>query len=264
MKKSPILSVILLLSAAFIALPLQAQTNPVSTGSAGHFEGLKGLHARGTASSAGQGYGAQIISDNYRGMYARGGSIGWYDAYFGGSSGISTSAVVTRLTATQSLVVNLGESPIEPGDLVAMAGMAPSPENGQAMMLGVAKLDASNQNAVIGVARQAVLNKTVTLEDGSKHVDFQPTTGSIESKNYLVIVTGGLAPAVNISSLAMLTKGRIGDKIALAGQADGELAVALSSEVSRSPYQAPAIVIGKMAGPVDETNGTVPVFIDID
>lgn len=38
----------------------------------------------------------------------------------------------------------------------------------------------------------------------SEYVDFQQTAGSIEPKKYLVIVTGGLAPAVNLSSLALV------------------------------------------------------------
>lgn len=314
MKNGQIVSVLSLLAAAFIAMPLQAQNasgyagyfsssegigvygyssgdrsapNLLAPGvsgeskygvgvygrgdtsnsynynnEGGYFEGGRGIYARGTGLSSGQGYGARIFSTNYRGMYVEGGT-GYFDAYFGGDAGISVGAVVNRAAATHSLVVNLGASPIEPGDLVAMAGIAPSPENGQPM-LGVAKLDASNQNAVIGVAKLAILNQTVVLDDGSEHVDFQSSTGSIEPNNYLVIVTGGLAPAVNLSSLALLAKGEIGDKIALSGQTNGEVALALSSAASRSPYQAPAIVIGRMAGAIDEINRTIPMFIDID
>lgn len=225
----------------------------------GYFEGGKGLYARGTDPVAQQGYGARIYSNNYRGMYAQGGS-GWFDGYFGGDAGISTNGVVDRAARTQSLVVNLGTSPIEPGDLVAMAGVASSPDNGQAM-LGVAKLDASNQHAVIGVAQQAVLSRTVSMHDGSEYVDFQPTTGSSEANGYLVIVTGGLAPAVNLTSLTLLSKGKIGDKIALSSQPDNEVALTLSNN---SIYPTDAIVIGKMAGAINETNGTIPMFIDID
>ncbi len=228
----------------------------------GYFEGGKGLYARGMDPANQDGYGARIYSDNYRGMYVAG-SSGYFDAYFGGNSGINTSSVVTRLTVTQSLVVNLGESPIEPGDLVAMVGITPSVEDGQPM-LGVAKLDAGNQNAVIGVAKQAILNKIVTMEGGNEYVDFQPTSGSIAPENYLVIVTAGLAPAVNLNSLAFLSEGKVGDKIAIATQIDGEIAFALNSDAGRSSYQANAIVIGKMAGAIDETNGTIPMFIDID
>ena len=218
----------------------------------GYFEGGKGLYALGTDSIAEQGYGARIFSSQYRGMYVQGAS-GWFDGYFGGNSGISTNGVTNRAAATQSLVVNLGTTTIEPGDLVAMVGITASPENGQPM-LGVAKVDATNRNAVIGVAKLAFSAQTIVLEDGSTHVDFAPDAGIIAPNSYLVIITDGLAPAVNLSSLALMADGQIGDKIALA--TNGEMGLSFS--------EADGIVLGRMAGAVDETSGTVPMFINID
>ncbi|MGB0132391.1 hypothetical protein [Dokdonella sp.] len=228
----------------------------------GYFEGGKGIYARGTDSAGSSGYGARIFSTNYRGMFVQGGSA-FFDAYFGGTAGISTAGIVDRLAATQSLVVNMGTSPIEPGDLVAMTGVVPSLESGQAM-LGVAKVNASNLNAVIGVAKQSVQNRLVSFEDGSEHVDFQPTTGRADPENYLVVITGGLAPAVNLSNLALVSDGKIGERISLGAKTDGELALVLNREISRSPYRASAITIGKVAGAIDEISGTIPMFIDID
>ena len=154
----------------------------------GYFEGGKGLYAYGTDSAGEFGYGARIYSSQYRGMYAQG-SSGWFDAYFGGNAGISTNGVTDRLAAAKSLVVNLGKTTIKPGDLVAMVGVTPSPENGQPM-LAVAKLDASNRKAVIGVAVEAVRTETVTFEDGREYVDFTPVAGVIAPDSYLVIITG--------------------------------------------------------------------------
>ena len=218
----------------------------------GYFQGGRGIYALGTGSSGNQGYGARIYSNNYRGMYVQGGP-GWFDGYFGGDSGISTNGIVDRLAAAQSLVANLGSRPIEPGDLVAMVGITSSPDNGQPM-LGVAKVDANNRNAVIGVAKQAISARTVALQDGREYIDFGPTTGIVEPDSYLVIITSGLAPAVNLTSLASIAGGRVGDKIALTN----------SNELGLSSYQANGIVIGKMAGAVDEIKGTIPLFIDID
>lgn len=218
----------------------------------GYFEGGKGLYARGTDPSGELGYGARIFSDQYRGMYAQGTS-GWYDAYFGGLSGISTNGVVDRSAAVQSLVVNLGVTAIEPGDLVAMVGVIPSPENGQPM-LAVAKVDASNHQAVIGVAKEAISVKPVTFEEGAAYVDFAPVAGAVAPNGYLVIITAGLAPAVNVSSLTLVADGIIGDKISLS--ANGEMAL-----FSR---EAAGIVVGKMAGPIDAATGTIPLFINID
>ena len=71
---------------------------------------------------------------------------------------------------------------------------------------GWLKLDASNRNAVIGVAKEAISAETVAFEDGSEYVDFAPTAGVIAPNSYLVIITDGLAPAVNVSSLALADK----------------------------------------------------------
>jgi len=218
----------------------------------GYFEGGKGLYARGTDSAGEQGYGARIYSNNYRGMYVQG-SGSYFDAYFGGSGGISTNGIINRAASNQSLVVNLGNSAIEPGDLVAMVGVTSSPESDQPM-LAVAKVDARNRSAVIGVAVEALSVATIRLDDGHEQVDFVPTAGLIEPNSYLVIVTDGLAPAVNLSSLSVVTDLEIGEKVALAA----------SSGAARSSDEGAPIAVGKVAGPIDTKKGTVPLFIDID
>jgi hypothetical protein len=218
----------------------------------GYFEGGKGLYARGTDPTGEQGYGARIFSNQYRGMYVQGAS-GWFDAYFGGDSGISALSYTDRIAATKSLVVNLGSTTIEPGDLVAIFGVTPSPENGQPM-LAVAKADATNWQAVIGVAVEAVSAETISMEDGKEYIDFAPTTGTIAPDGYLVIITSGLAPTVNVSGLALGNDWQIGSKLAFS--ANGELALSIN--------EVEGIVVGKVAGAVDEANGTIPLFIDID
>lgn len=218
----------------------------------GYFEGGKGLYALGTDSSGEAGYGARIYSNQYRGMYVQG-ATNWFDAYFGGDSGISSASYTDRIAATQSVVFNSGAATIEPGDLVAMVGVTESPDNGLPM-LAVAKADATNYNAVIGVAKEAVSAETVSFEDNPEYVDFSPVSGSIAPDSYLVIITEGLAPSVNLTSLALLTDGQIGDKIALFD--NGQMAL--------STADGNGIIVGKVAGPIDQTNGTIPLFINID
>lgn len=218
----------------------------------GYFEGGKGLYARGTDPDDQQGYGARIYSNNYRGMYVQGSGT-YYDAYFGGGGGISTNGIVNRSSSSQSLVVNQGATAIEPGDLVAMVGVIESPESGE-MMLAVAKVDASNRNAVIGVAKEAVAAEIMAFEDDSEILDFAPIAGASAPSGYLVIVTDGLAPAVNLSSLAIVSEWEIGSKVAMGG----------NGEIGMSSSAAEEIVVGKVAGPINTSNGTVPMFIDID
>ena len=219
----------------------------------GYFEGGKGLYARGTDPSDESGYGARIYSSNYRGMYVEA-APGFFDAYFGGDTGISANGIVNRAGGYQSLVINLGDSVIEPGDFVAMVGVTTSTENGQPI-LGVAKVDADNSNAVIGVATAGIAVRNGLTEDGGDYVDFAPTVGVIKPNDYLVIITDGLAPAVNVSSLAMVSGGEIGNTVALSVDNGLRLSVADGSN---------GVVVGKLAGPVDDAAETVPIFIDID
>lgn len=218
----------------------------------GYFEGGKGLYALGTDPANQQGYGARIYSSQYRGMYVQGSNT-YYDAYFGGSGGISATSYTDRLAATQSVVINLGETDIQPGDLVAMVGVTTSPGDEQPM-LAVAKVDATNHNAVIGVAKEAITIQTILFEDSRETIDFAPSAGPIAPDGYLVIITSGLAPAVNLASLELVAEGTIGDKIVLL--ANGRMAL--------SDSEAGQLVVGRLAGAVDERNGTVPLFIDID
>lgn len=218
----------------------------------GYFEGGKGLYARGTDSAGEAGYGARIYSNNYRGMYVRGGGT-YYDAYFGGTGGVSANSYTDRTAATQSLVVNRGSTPIEPGDLVAMVGIAQSAE-GDRPMLAVAKLDADNRNAVIGVAKESISAQKIAFEDGGETFDFAPVSGSAASGDFLVIITAGLAPAVNLSNARQVTDWQIGDKLTLSS----------SGEMARSSRDGEEVVVGRVAGPIDATQGTVPLFINID
>ena len=210
----------------------------------GYFVGGKGLYAQGTDSIGEQGYGARIYSAQYRGMYVQG-SSGWFDGYFGGNSGISTFGVTDRSAANVVLAVNLGSQAIEPGDLVALAGTAPSLENGPPM-LGVAKLDADNRGGLIGVAKQAIAAAVVEQPDGAAYTDFSPVNGAVAPQQHLTIVTGGLMHAVKLDSLPGHGVWRIGDKIEMENAG------------------AEAVRLGKIASQPDFANGTIAVFVDID
>ncbi len=218
----------------------------------GYFEGGKGLFARGTDTAVQLGYGARIFSNNYRGLYAQSNS-GFFDAYFGGDGGISTNGIVDRSGGTRLLAINLGDATVQPGDLVALAGVSPSPENGESM-LGIAKVDGENQKAVIGVAAELIVFNRVDHGGGIENADFSPAAGNIKSQSYLVIITDGLAPAVNLDAVGRQVSWEIGDK----------LAISTSGTFGRAAASEGAIVVGKVAGSIDAETGTIPLFIDID
>ncbi len=208
------------------------------------------LSARGTDSaSSGTGYGANISSDNYRGMYVKG-AAGYYDAYFAGDSGISTANVIDRSGAARTLAVNSGKTAIEPGDLVAIVGVAES-SDGQPI-LGVARLDASNADAVIGVAEYAM--SADPIDDDGAGVDSAQMPGSVGPNGYVVVITSGLAPAVNITSLSVAGDVSIGETLALSA----------SGEMRLSQDRAATVEIGRVIGPIDDASDTIPMFIDIE
>lgn len=220
----------------------------------GYFEGGRGLYARGTdnefeGGSSLAGYGARFYSTNYRALYAIGDSDD-YDAHFDGGVGIIVDGIVARSGGSQTIVANLGETPIETGDLVAMVGVASAPATGSPMM-AVAKADATNRHAIIGVAAGAFSAEILTHEDGRQTNNFSEAGHIAAPNEYVSIITEGLAPAVNVSNLARGVSFQIGDKIMLA--TDGTLGRAEDG-----------IVIGRIAGELDAENGTIPVFIDVD
>lgn len=218
----------------------------------GYFDGGRGIYARGNAPDGSVGYGARVYSDNYRGMYVQGDN-NWFDTYFGGDTGVSSFGYLDRSLQGRALVVNQGATTIQPGDLVAMVGITESPENGKPM-LAVAAMDATNARAVIGVAAGAMRAERLTPADAPEYVDFSPQAGPIPSGGYLVMITEGLAPAVNLPRAAQVTGGVIGDKVLVSG--DGGMTLA-GAEVD-------GIVIGRVVGPVDAAAGTIPLFLDID
>ena len=220
-----------------------------SDGHGGDFRGNDGVRARGTGAG---GYGGEFFSNQYRGIFAQSSGV-YYDGYFGTGIGISANGFLDRSGRSQSLVVNMGDTMIAPGDLVAMVGIGSNPENGEPL-LGVAKLDSSNRNGVIGVASGAISAETVTAADGSSRIDFAPSNSAITPNSHLVIITDGLAAAVNVTSLTRDASWQIGDRIALTATA----------AMGRTDDADDTISIGKVAGPIDSETNTIPVFIDID
>ena len=223
----------------------------------GYFEGGRGLYARGTdaefeGGSSHSGYGARFYSTNYRALYALGDSDD-YDAHFDGGVGIIVDGSVAFTGGNNLLVFNGGKTAIESGDLVAMVGVATAPATGNPM-LAVAKVDASNGHGVIGVATGAFSADLLTHENGRQTNNFTEAGSKSNPNSYLGIITNGLAPAVNLHSLANITSWQVGDKIVVSST--GEMGL-MSNETD-------GIVIGKVAGQIDEETGTVPLFINID
>jgi len=224
------------------------------TGYGGYFEGRIGVGARSTGEEAGNGYAASFVSENYRGIYGTS-LASYYAAYFESAAGIYSSGGYSTLHASQLVVVNGGDEALEPGDVVAIAGIVESPDGGEPL-LSVHKADEFNSKALVGVVVQAmrVEMKEIEGEEGLTSLDVQPVEGTVSPGGYLAIVTSGLAPAVKVDVPTASLE--IGDLIT----ASAVPGVAWKVAAGLEGHEA---ILGKVAGPVDAETGTVPVFITL-
>ncbi|MBU1879806.1 MAG: hypothetical protein KJ734_12710, partial [Chloroflexi bacterium] len=160
------------------------------------------------------------------------------------------------LRAGRTLAVNGSNETLEPGDVVAIAGVATPLIVGGEPLLAVQKTSGATDTAVVGVVVQAMQVQEVEMPDGlpgQKSVDVQPVEGNIPPGGYMAIVTNGLVPAVKVSATAAENL-RIGDLVS----------PAVSGKVQKSDAQYPAgTILGKVAGPYDPKTGTVPVFVTL-
>ena len=213
----------------------------------GRFEGGDGLYAKGTNGdgiySTGTRSGIRAQTTN---------PSGYYDGFFASTGGISTEYVNQR-NPPRTVVANVGDTVIHPGDLVAMVGIVDSPVSGEPM-LAVAKVDATNAKAVIGVAANAMTVANLAKDGQAEMLGFLKQVEAAASGGYLAIITQGLAPAVNVTSLTRDASWEIGDKIAITADA----------KMGRADGATGTIVVGKVAGAIDPTTNTIPIFIDID
>lgn len=225
--------------------------NDADSGVGGYFEGRVGVQARSNGIDAYYGYAGSFVSEQYRGLYVE--SLqGWYDAYFGGIGGVYSAGGYWSKGADRLLVINGGDETLEPGDVVALAGVVESPFGGEPL-LAVRQADAAHAPAIVGVVVQAVRLEMKEVEPGAgQTLDVQPVEGNIPPRGYLAIVTGGLAPAVKVDAPAEgLQIGELLTVSPIAGKAQ-KVGTGVESE---------GAILGKVAGPVDAETGTVPVFV---
>ncbi len=233
-----------------------------TTGAAygGIFEGRIGVRALGTGTDAQSGYAGYFVSQDYRGIYAIS-QDGWYDGYFAGVGGVYAAGGYWSLYANRTLAVNGGDVTLEPGDIVAIAGVAQPLQTGGEPLLAVRKVSGATDTAVVGVVVQAIRVQEIERPEnppGHKSVDVQPVEGTILPGGYLAIVSHGLVSAVKVTTSTVESL-RVGDLLspsAVPGQAE------ILRADSQATYMA-GTILGKVAGPLDPKTGTVPVFVTL-
>lgn len=176
-------------------------------------DGTEGYYAGDSAAlvanAQGDGYGAHITSDNYRGIYAKGGSI-WFDAYFAGSTGIFVTGNCIGCTLSY-IAQNDGSTTIEPGDFVAATGVTVDPDLGTAVMLVRKAADAGDP--IVGVAIGSVTRTEVGEKYGLTTGGFDPSGGVTAAGEYLSVVVQGLVQASAAPSSGLV----IGDGVSVSG-----------------------------------------------
>jgi hypothetical protein len=220
----------------------------------GFFEGSVGVRARSNGTSTDSGYAGSFVSENFRAVYANS-MAGWYDAYFDGVFGIYSAGGYDSPAASRTVAVNGGDEPLEPGDVVAIVGVVESPAGGEPL-LSVARAGAANRNAVVGVAVQALHAEMREVEGVGTSWDVQPVEGAVSPGGYVAIVTSGLVAEVRVEAGTRADGMAIGDWVT----ASSIPGAARRVDVTREGTVA---VLGKVAGPVNVENGTVPVFITL-
>ena len=228
----------------------------------GYFTGRTGVRGYGTGESYLYDYGGYFIAQR-RGIYAYSVS-GYHAGYFNGT--IYADGTIYP-DPPQTVVVNNSDQTLEPGDVVAIAGVAEFPESANPI-LAVRKTDGAADIAVVGVVAQAILAQEVDLpgsEQGERSIDVQPVEGDIPPGGYLTIISQGLVPAVKVaaSPTAMAANElRVGELLGL-GDVPGTVQKAEARLVDGRSVYAEGTILGKVAGPLDPQTGTVPVFVTL-
>lgn len=146
---------------------------------------------RNTAALAGiardEAYGAYVLSTNYRGIYVESDPI-WFAGYFIG--GISVSGGCTGC-AMMEVGQNVGESSIEPGDLVAVVGVTVDPDLGTPVMQ--VRRAQGGEEVIIGVASGAMRRTPVDAQATLRTSGFDPQGGSAAAGSYVAVTVKGLA-----------------------------------------------------------------------
>ena len=230
----------------------------------GRSEHDHGVYGQSYASSGDAGYAGYFVGENYRGLYAEGES-GWYDAYFGGSTGIY---VVDDIVAGGSkagyvvdIALNDGRDSLELGDVVVITGAA-EPVLGSIPVPRVRKASSANSTGVIGVVDRQFVTP-------SKEVSTQETEA--ESPGYFADSTvsmaegGGIARGEYVGVVTLGSFRAIKVDASYGAIQPGDLLVSSDNPgyAMRATNPQVGTVIGKALGSLDSGTGVIPVLITL-
>jgi hypothetical protein len=226
----------------------------------GYFVGRTGIRGYGAGDEYLYDYGGYFLGYR-RGIYAAS-ATGYHAGYFSGS--IYVGGTVYPMLAGRTLVINGGDETLEPGDIVAISGVAEPLEAGSEPMLAVRKASGTTDTAVVGVVAEAMSVREVERPHdppGQKSIDLEPVEGDVEPGGCLAIVTHGLVPAVKVGTPNAASL-QVGDMVVPAAT-PGTIQKAETTQVNGQAALPDGTILGKVAGPYDPDAGTVPVFVTL-
>jgi hypothetical protein len=169
------------------------------------------------------------------------------------------------LGATMQVVQNGDAEPLEPGDVVVIAGLGDAPADGLPQVILVRKVSEVGSTAVLGVVSASYAKERLTTEGdptGASGLDSEiPLSEAkpVAPGDYLLVVVRG---PCQVKASATGGAIQVGDLLASAGAA-GHAARAGSVWVEGVAMAAPGTVFGKALEPLDAGEGLIYVYVTL-
>ena len=169
------------------------------------------------------------------------------------------------LGATMQVVQNGDAEPLEPGDVVVIAGLGDAPADGLPRVIRVRKASEAGSTAVLGVVSASYARERFTTEGeptgASGPGDEIPPSEAkpVAPGDYLLVVVRG--PCQVKASAAGGTI-QVGDLLASASVA-GRVARAGSVPIDGAAMVAPGTVLGKALEPLDAGEGLIYIYVTL-
>jgi hypothetical protein len=227
-----------------------------SSGQGGHFVASAGDGVYGSADGTSM-WGVWGFSDDSYGVtggtdVSGGYGLYTYDKiYTGGGCVGCTSMLIAQ---------NGGDGTLEPGDVVAVVGIAEEPSGfyGRPVLL-VHKVDAASRQSVVGVVEGRYVSELV-IKEGIVVEDAHTTTEPVAPGEYMTVVYRGLAQVKVDASPGVI---QVGDLLASSGTS-GHVMLATAGVEGESGFSSiTGTIIGKAMGPLERGQGLIWVLVDL-
>jgi len=217
----------------------------------------------GVSGNSVEGVGTWGWSANYDGVH---GATGAADNNYGLHTADNLYSLnFHTLGATMQVVQNGDAEPLEPGDVVAIAGLGDAPAEGLPRVIRVRKASEAGSTAVLGVVLASYAKERLTTEEdstGASGPDGEVPLSEakpVAPGDYLLVVVRG---PCQVKASAVGGAIRVGDLLVTAGLG-GYAARAPEVLVEGVAMAAPGTVLGKALESLDAGDGLIYVYVTL-